>query len=192
MSSHHIVRDAQEPALIIAGSFPFEQAEPLLEWSPVVIVLADYLEEVLSWEIKIDVIVMPIEQATLLEAKLAHQMPIMFIFDQPTPLRAALEYLKSNEHKTISILGKNPSSLTVSGGNDLELIFYEEDYKLFRPSGGIFKKWVIAGTSFKIENSPSLKTQNLAQTATHWQAINTGFVEIHSTEDDFWIGEKVY
>ena len=56
MSSHHIVRDEQEPALLIddASVIHFEFVELLLEWSPRVMVTSNAIDEVLNWGVKID------------------------------------------------------------------------------------------------------------------------------------------
>ncbi|HBK84253.1 MAG TPA: thiamine diphosphokinase, partial [Flavobacterium sp.] len=58
MSSHHIVRDDQEPALIIANgaACSTELIGQLLEWSPLVIVLDAAIERVLELGIKVDVL----------------------------------------------------------------------------------------------------------------------------------------
>jgi thiamine pyrophosphokinase len=58
MSSHHIVRDDQEPALIIANGAECsnELLGQLLEWSPLVIVLDSAIERAIKLEIKIDVL----------------------------------------------------------------------------------------------------------------------------------------
>ena len=58
MSSHHIVRDDQEPALIIANGAACseELLGQLLEWSPLVIVLDSAIERVIKLGIKIDVL----------------------------------------------------------------------------------------------------------------------------------------
>ena len=58
MSSHHIVRDDQEPALIIANgaSCSSELLGQLLEWSPLVIVLDSAIERVMQLDIKVDVL----------------------------------------------------------------------------------------------------------------------------------------
>ena len=58
MSSHHIVRDDQEPALIIANgaSCSEELLGQLLEWSPYVIVLDSAVTRAIQLGIKIDVI----------------------------------------------------------------------------------------------------------------------------------------
>ena len=50
MSSHHIVRDDQEPALIIANgeACSMELLNQLLEWNPLVIVLDSAITRVLD------------------------------------------------------------------------------------------------------------------------------------------------
>src|SRR5688572_9528047 len=59
MSSHHIVREKQEPALYIhhLGTFDEEYLGQLLEWSPTLIVNASVYEKALSLGLKIDVVV---------------------------------------------------------------------------------------------------------------------------------------
>ena len=58
MSSHHIVRDDQAPALIIANgaSCNPDLLGQLLEWSPLVIVLDSAMERVMKLDIKVDVL----------------------------------------------------------------------------------------------------------------------------------------
>ena len=58
MSSHHIVRDDQEPALIIANGAACsdELLGQLLEWSPLVVVLDSAMVRVMEMDIKVDVL----------------------------------------------------------------------------------------------------------------------------------------
>ena len=58
MSSHHIVREKQEPALIIANgeACSFDLLGQLLEWSPFVVVLDQAIHRVIELGIKIDVL----------------------------------------------------------------------------------------------------------------------------------------
>ena len=66
MSSHHIVRDDQEPALIIANGAACsdELMGQLLEWSPLVIVLDTAIERVIPLNIKVDVLLGDFEMAS--------------------------------------------------------------------------------------------------------------------------------
>ena len=56
MSSHHIVRDDQEPALIIANGMECSESllNQLMEWSPFVLVLDGAIHRVLEKQIKFD------------------------------------------------------------------------------------------------------------------------------------------
>jgi thiamine pyrophosphokinase len=57
MSSHHIVKEKQEPALIIANgeACSEELLGQLLEWSPFIVVLDQAIYRVLDLGIKVDV-----------------------------------------------------------------------------------------------------------------------------------------
>ena len=63
MSSHHIVRDDQEPALIIANGAVCkpELLGQLLEWSPLVVVLDSAMERVMELDVKVDVLLIVTE-----------------------------------------------------------------------------------------------------------------------------------
>ena len=56
MSSHHFVREGQEPALLILDALAFDIAGPLLEWAPLVVVAQSAVDEVMLWNIKMDVV----------------------------------------------------------------------------------------------------------------------------------------
>ena len=98
MSSHHIVREKQEPALIIANgeSCSFELLGQLLEWSPFVVVLDSAIHRVMSLGIKIDVLLGDFDKdLNLIEIK-QNQYPIEIIHtpDQDkTDLEKAFDFL---------------------------------------------------------------------------------------------------
>ncbi len=58
MSSHHFVKEQQEPAVFILNpsGINFESVASLLEWSPTLLVDQESVDLVLSWGIKIDVV----------------------------------------------------------------------------------------------------------------------------------------
>ncbi|MFZ4261425.1 hypothetical protein ACFRAE_05240 [Sphingobacterium sp. HJSM2_6] len=63
MSSHHIIRENQEPALFIADYFSLstEHLGQLLEWSPTLLALASQYDFLQSAGIKVDVLLAPSE-----------------------------------------------------------------------------------------------------------------------------------
>ena len=96
MSSHHIVRDDQEPALIIANgaSCSQELMGQLLEWSPFVVVLDSAIDRVLDLNIKVDVLLGDFDRDFNPEAYLEKQFPLEIIYapnQDKTDLDKALE-----------------------------------------------------------------------------------------------------
>lgn len=98
MSSHHFVREGQEPALIIAnGSSCSDQLLfELLEWSPFVLVLDGALERVLSKGIKFDAVLGDFDSSDELHQRLDYLQPLELLHrpDQnKTDLEKGLDYL---------------------------------------------------------------------------------------------------
>ena len=98
MSSHHIVRDDQEPALIIANgaSCSEELMGQLLEWSPLVIVLDSAIERVLELGIKVDVLLGDFDRGFNPEYYLEKQYPLEIVHtpnQDKTDLEKAFDYL---------------------------------------------------------------------------------------------------
>ena len=119
MSSHHIVKENQEPALLILNTetIRFEKTQELLEWSPTVIVTEACLEKALGWGIKIDVVLAPAERIQSLTQTLHHQAPIQFI-------------LFEDESKIIPYLilsQKNKVAIDLSSGTQRRDYFFVED-----------------------------------------------------------------
>lgn len=98
MSSHHIVRDDQEPALIIANGAACseELLGQLLEWSPLVIVLDSAIERVLKLGIKIDVLLGDFDRGFDANYYKDSQYPIEIVHtpnQDKTDLEKAFDYL---------------------------------------------------------------------------------------------------
>ena len=124
MSSHHIVREDQEPALLIvnAHAMAFEKIQELLEWMPTVIVLADQVETVVAWGIKVDVVIVPLTAMELWRDKLADQTPVKLI---PYNLK---EYPMDI---AFYFLSKSKANLSVKTNwiSEISLLYYSEIIK---------------------------------------------------------------
>lgn len=108
MSSHHVVREKQEPALIIANgeNCSLELIGQLLEWSPTVVVLDGALERVLELGIKVDVILGDFDSVDTHELA-AKQFPVKIVHtpDQEyTDLEKAIMYLIDEEYPAANII----------------------------------------------------------------------------------------
>ncbi len=109
MSSHHVVTDKQEPALIIANGevCSTELLGQLLEWNPLVMVLDGAMDRALDLGIKIDVLLGDFDRNRNPEEILQYQQPIEIvkIVDQnKTDLEKGIEYLIEKGFAAVNII----------------------------------------------------------------------------------------
>lgn len=109
MSSHHVVREGQEPALIIANGLECNMGilGQLLEWSPFIVVLDGALQRVLELGIKFDVVLGDFDHQSLDEVREAipPDTIIEYVPDQEkTDLEKGLEYLIERKFQAVNIL----------------------------------------------------------------------------------------
>ncbi len=110
MSSHHIVKDQQEPALFIEKAMTgkdYEVISNLLEWSPIVIVTHKSLDFALEWNIKIDVVLCERKELDEIKKKVLFQFPILLISCENPSSQHAFEYLSTKGHYGINIYHTN-------------------------------------------------------------------------------------
>jgi thiamine pyrophosphokinase len=181
MSSHHIVREKQEPALIIANgeACSEELLGQLLEWSPFVLVLDGAIERVLSRGIKIDVLFGDFDHSdTNYEELRSRQFPIEIIHapdQEKTDLEKAIEFLIGRDFPAANILwatGKRADHTMVNIANlgkyasQIKLKMLDDHSCIFPilPLPSIFKKWYRKGSIVSlmpIGKVDGIITQNL-------------------------------
>jgi thiamine pyrophosphokinase len=135
MSSHHIVRDDQEPALIIANGAECstELLGQLLEWSPFVIVLDSAIERVLELGIKIDVLLGDFDRGFDPEYYKEKQFPLEIVYtpDQnKTDLEKAFEYLIEKGHKAVNVVWATGKRADHTITNITNIVRFKEQLKI--------------------------------------------------------------
>ncbi|MDN3689640.1 thiamine pyrophosphokinase [Cyclobacterium jeungdonense] len=147
MSSHHFVKEKQEPALLIIGrtGWDFQELQSLLEWVPTILVTEENVLDVLSLGIKVDVI-LATQKFQQDNPQLAEeQFPVNFI-TVPTEqfLSASLHYLIQSGHNAVNILPYDPldHSLLEPYLKDLDIVFFHCGYRYFAAKQGSIKKWL--------------------------------------------------
>jgi thiamine pyrophosphokinase len=163
MSSHHIVRDKQEPALLIANgeACSYELLGQLLEWSPTVMVLDSAAHRVLSLGIKIDVLLGDFDRAFDPEAILAEQFPIKTIHapDQDkTDLEKGIEWLIAEGYPAVNIVWATGRRADHTLANITNIVRYKnqikitilDDYSKICPIVGTFEKWYVKATPLSL------------------------------------------
>ena len=177
MSSHHIVRDDQEPALIIANgaSCSFELLGQLLEWSPIVIVLDNAIDRVLQLDIKVDVLLGDFDDDFNPEIYKEKQFPLEIVHtpnQDKTDLEKAFDYLIEKGHKAVNVIwatGKRAdhtiTNITniVSYRHKLKIVILDDHSKIFLLPNK-FEKWYTANTPISlipIGKVSGIRTENL-------------------------------
>lgn len=193
MSSHHIVRENQEPALVIfdAHAIHFEKVQELLEWMPTIIILSSQIETVLGWGIKIDVVLAPFgEEETWIE-QTRDQQPVQVLTfqDKELPLIKAIEFLTVKQIPAVNVLVSDEKALDMVAAftGDVEVFF---DHKRWsRVKLGRFEKWVAEGTKLFVlpesvhKEIPFLKNGALV-------TEKDGLLVL-TAPNLFWVGEEL-
>lgn len=163
MSSHHIVKDKQEPALIIANGeeCSAELLGQLLEWSPTVMVLDGALDRVLPLGIKIDIVLGDFDRVKNPEEKVAMQPAVKIVHtpDQnKTDLEKGIEYLIGEGYPAVNIIWATGLRADHTIANITNLVKYKgkisvvmwDDYSKIFPINGRFEKWYAPGTPLSL------------------------------------------
>jgi hypothetical protein len=151
MSSHHFVKDQQEPAVFIlnAEGIHFTQVSAMLEWVPTVLVIEEALEQVLSWGIKIDVILSSDSFQKANPHLLEEQYPVKFLtVSDGDFLNKGLQYLIDSDHKAVHLIGiSHQKAFELEEKTALiDLTIIDGDWKYYPAKHGIFKKWFAEST----------------------------------------------
>ena len=177
MSSHHIVRDDQEPALIIANGAECsrELLGQLLEWSPLVIVLDSAIERAITLEIKIDVLLGDFDRNfdANYYKEIQYPIEIIKIIDQnKTDLEKAFDYLIERKIPAVNVVwatGKRAdhtiTNLTTLAQyrEKLKIVILDDHSKVFLLPKK-FEKWYTKNTPISlipIGNVEGIHTKNL-------------------------------
>ena len=202
MSSHHFVKEQQEPSVFILNTedISFDTVSPLLEWVPTVLVWQDCVETVLSWGIKVDVILATtaFQKANL--HLLEEQYPVRFLtVSDGGFLEEGLQYLLASQHKGVHLVGFDHAELTglTEKANLLDLTVLDGEWKYYPVKVGKFKKW-FATSEIRIlgkENQPLELFNSNGQLLFPIQYLTQielpeGISEF-SSSGIFWSGEKV-
>lgn len=159
MSSHHIVRDDQEPALIIANgeACSAELLNQLLEWNPLVVVLDSAITRVLELGIKVDILIGDFDRGFNYHdyKELQYPIEIIKLDEQNTyDIDKALNYLINRNIPAANIVWATGKRMDHTITNITNLIKYQDviklvmidDYSKIFPLPKKYVKWYPKGT----------------------------------------------
>lgn len=192
MSSHHFVKEDQEPALLIIHptAISFEKIQELLEWSPTVVVDEKAIPIVQRWGIKIDVVICRETRQEELAVNLVDQVPIRFITfaEEMNTLSVGCDFLRNSNYKAVNVLVERLADLEVLQhftSMDVE-VFLDQKRWVYIESGR-FEKWLPQGIRLSVYPIVQTESLNLDQ---HLVSMQDGKVKLESTKS-FWVVEEL-
>lgn len=186
MSSHHIVKEKQEPALYIdeLGNFNEELLGQLLEWSPTLLVNGESYDKIFSLGLKVDVLVNGNGQETQEDTKVI-QGPV-------DALMVAINYLYEERYPAVNVIAKKFDLEKFAGFEDkINLVVFTERAKHYPIKSG-FSVWKPAGSEFLIHGNRYIEVTNLVQNEEEiFAVVKDGFVEFTFSGQPIFISEPI-
>ncbi|AMR30916.1 hypothetical protein A0256_05495 [Mucilaginibacter sp. PAMC 26640] len=180
MSSHHIVREKQEPALLLLNidGFDDELLGQLLEWSPTVITTPITAEQISAFGIKVDFIITnELNQGLQSDIKL---IPTGVI----SATNAAMHHLINAGYTSVNVVtAEIILDELLAYADKINLVIFCKDQKIFPVKSG-FSKWKPAGEDiFLLSSATNLITEGLAVNS------NARFLTQHDGFYTLWFDE---
>jgi len=190
VSSHHIVREKQEPALLVLGldTFPAEMLGQLLEWNPTVITTKETAQQLIDFGIKIDWVITDNPHSAV-------QSDVKFMpVGNDTPAEAALKYLVTHNYPAVNVICDDLQLKDyLFFADKINLVIFHNDQKIYPVHSG-FSKWKPAGDKIEIlTHQHEVSYSGLESLGNHqFSTIHDGFFSLRFEEPAFlFIAEKV-
>lgn len=192
MSSHHIIREKQEPALLIfdLDQFNEEYLGQILEWSPMIMVPVSLFEKVVSLGIKVDAVLAK-EDPNLLY----FQEHVKIVTCDDNLLDCALKNLVAEGFPAVNVISNHFKANEYQFYTDLiEVVVFNGNQKIFPIKSG-FSKWKATGENISIlqENlARSLSTSGLIKTHHgYYKTEKDGFYSLTFDNPFIFISEEL-
>jgi hypothetical protein len=197
MSSHYFVKEGQEPALVILDGMPFSAAADLLAWAPLVVVADRALEVVISWGIKVDVVV-TLGGEPVVSDLLELQQPLHIIAasDESHGISEVFRYLASQRNSAVAILASEPekimstvTSINIGKGANLDITIQNGSVRWSRLAHN-FHKWFPANTRFRLFSAAAAfpEVDGTVREGDDFVTVSDGIIQIPGNPG-LWIGE---
>lgn len=181
MSSHHIIRENQEPALVIISQIDMTLLRELCEWSPRIYVHSGLLNWIKETGIKVDVVFGEDSNDELVCEFMEFQKPLEFI--NVEGLVKLLPLITNDTIHLVSLAEENGILLNAKKN----IVRYSDSYKEYVASG-FWKKWKNNGEYLEILNSTNPEITNLNRSETGFLVENDGMTTV-SMANSFLIRE---
>lgn len=189
MSSHHIVRENQEPALVVVDfqALDTEQLGQLLEWSPMIVTDTLNFDFFLAEGIKVDLVFGEKPSEITQEETAFVPIPLNSTF-----LHEAMKYLLTKKFTSVNLLSRSALLDLKDYANDLSIVMYSPGIRsaFFKD---IFEKWKPKGEKLFLDEGTLKSFQGLQNVGKNvFITTGDGFVTVEfSTADWVLVGEAL-
>jgi len=192
MSSHHIVKDEQEPSLIVL-SFSEKEIDiilELLEWSPFVMVHYNCLEAFIRQQLKFDIVLAKPDGVKHVLETGREQQPFQILEYENSALSESLHYLVARKFDAVNIVCTSnmlqQAEFIVKNSlfNQLSVNFIEGWRRHLLIRKGKYKKWMPAGAEITITpifyTTLTILNENKTLKSAKWSCScnQDGFIEV--------------
>lgn len=191
MSSHHIIRDNQEPAVFIADiqdGLSENLLAQILEWSPTIISLASSIELLESKGIKVNVLLQSLHHPILDDIQADMEVRT---YPEDNYLPALFDYLRQARNFAVYLFGcpLETGILSYADRFTISLIQGNRNSLLINR----YSKWLPQGTKIYLEAGLLTGTfDNLIQSGENaYQVVRDGFVNIPQQKGYFFLTEEL-
>jgi hypothetical protein len=194
MSSHHFVKEGQEPALILTTGFSMDDIGPLLEWAPVVLAFPNAIQSVVLNGIHVDQVVLSLEESEAIYSE--RSFPVMVLpgptVTLETRIQRAIDFLSDKGATNVNLWVDNMSEINslITGirATNINFGIIERAFSWSIIKNGKFRKWLPASSVvfYNGKHGPAIQNGTLSDGVI--TVTDDGFLTIRSDES-FWIGE---
>jgi len=188
MSSHHIVRERQEPALLVLGmdNFSDELLGQLLEWSPTVIVTETMAEKLNAAGIKVDWVIT--DNGNDIQSDIKY-LPL----SDNSIINTVFEFLTANNYPAVNVV-TDELDITeyLPFFDQINLVIFYNYQKIYAINSG-FSKWKPARETIDLlTNTENLQVTGLERIAeTSFKTATDGIFSIQFDEPFILIAEGI-
>ncbi|MDN3204270.1 thiamine pyrophosphokinase [Algoriphagus sediminis] len=202
MSSHHFVKEQQEPAVFILDTVgvSFDSIGPMLEWVPTVIATEKSLEKVISWGVKVDVLIATEKFQNVNKNLLNEQSPIIFLQSESENfLSDGIKYLLATDHFAAHLVGYDHSKFLELNSllDKINLTIIDQNWKYYPVRHKKLSKWFRESTlRFLAKDDLPIQISNESGVTIVPNLYLTQFEVPEGTtaleaKEVFWIGEEL-
>ncbi len=189
MSSHHIIREKQEPALLVLGldNFDDELLGQLLEWSPTVMVTETIAEKLNAYGIKVDWVI-----TDNIDGDIQSDVKLLQVNNEPL-ISSALKHLTGNNYPALNVV---TDELNLDDYlpfiNQINLVIFYNNQKIYPVASG-YSKWKPAGEIIQLLSIPTnLQFTGLDKLSeTMFKTQNDGFFTLQFSNSFIVVAEAL-